>query len=166
MSEGFDDFARKQEQEKQDKEQLARDAMSEWEIVLKGFVSQFAADVKGIGADRFQWEPYPSQRSASLVLGNMAATLYDSGERNGMPLRCHVLFDRRPLGPNKVWADPESPIAPKIWSLEPTVENGEFLWLVKERNLKVSSAKLADEIARELGERHIALQKAYEKWGL
>jgi hypothetical protein len=50
--------------------------------------------------------------------------------------------------------------------LKPTVENGEFLWLVEERNLKASSAKLADEIAKELASQHLAYQKAYEHWTL
>ena len=165
MSE-FDDFARKQEQEKLDKDQLVREAMSEWEVALKGFVSEFALNGKGIGPDKFQWQNDPSQRSSSLILNNVAATLYDSGERNGIPQRCGVLIGRKPPGPNQVWADPNNPIEPKRWSLEPTVENGEFVWLVKQLNRRISSAQLADTIAKELGECHIAYQKAYANWGL
>jgi hypothetical protein len=165
MSE-FDDLERKQKQEQLDKEQLARETMTEWEVALKGFVSEFALNGKGIGSDKFQWQNNPSQRSASLILNNVAATLYDSGEQNGIPQRCGVLIGRKPLGPNQVWADDKSPIEPRKWSLEPTVENGEFLWLVEKLNRKFSSAQLADTIAKQVGECHVAYQKAYANWGM
>lgn len=164
MSE-FDDFAAKQDQEKLDKDQLADDAKPEWEV-LKGLVSQFALDNKGIGSDKFQWQNNPSQWSASLILGHVAATLHDSGERNGIPQRCGVLIGRKPLGPNEAWADPKNPIESRKWTLEPTVENGQFLWSVEQLKRKVSSAQLADTIAKELGECHIAYQKAFANWGM
>src|SRR5450755_8433 len=72
MSE-FDDFAAKQDQEKLDKDQLVNDAKPEWEV-LKGLVSQFALDNKSIGSDKFRWQNNPSQWSASLILGYVAAT--------------------------------------------------------------------------------------------
>ncbi len=163
MSETFDDFARKHKQEQQDQEQLAKDVGSEWEI-LKGFVSQFALDNRGVGTDKFQWEPHPELGSVLLVLKDVAAII-DGNALNGVSPQLLIRFDRRCAGPNREW-NVKTPIPAKRWSLKPIVENGEFLWLVEERNLKASSAKLADEIAKELASHHLAYQKAYEHWTL
>jgi hypothetical protein len=96
-----------------------------------------------------------------LVLNDVAATLFDRGERNGVPQDCRVRFDRRPAGFGKPWSDENSPVAAKTWSLEPMIENVEFLWFVSERAWRISSAELAEESAKELAKHHIAYEQAY-----
>jgi hypothetical protein len=158
----FDDFAKKHEQRKQDEERLLKDTKPEWEI-LKGEISRFALDGKGIGSHQFRWVSDPSERTAFFILNDVAAFVSDSGEHNGVPQHCRVRFDRRPPDLNKLWVDDKSPVSSKTWSLKPMIEEGDFRWSVPERGWTFTSGQLAEEIAKQLAQHHIAYQKAYRR---
>jgi|GEM_PF-3767449 len=157
MSENFDEFARRREGTRRDNEQLRRKAKPEWER-LKGLLSALASDGKGIDGHRFEWTT-DLTGNPLLVLNNVSATISLGPEQDGIH-HGKVRFTRRPAGVGKAFPD-KSPVPDKTWSLEPMVENGEFLWFVFERAWKISSAELKEEIAKELARHHIEYQKAY-----
>ena len=156
MTENFDDFARKHEDEQKGRERLAKDTPPEWEI-LKGEVSNFAIDRKTFNSYPFSWLPEPG--CAKLILNDVAAFLFDGRVRNGVPEGYRVRFDRRSPGVGRQFTD-DNPVPVKTWSLEPIVEAGEFRWSVPELGKK-SSAELAEEIAKQVSKHHIAYETAF-----
>lgn len=157
MTESFDDFKQKHEQEQKGRERLAKDTPPEWEI-LKGEVSRFAIDRKTFNGYSFSWIPEPG--CAKLILNDVAAFLFDGRVRNGVPEGYRVRFDRRPPGIGKQFID-DNPVPAKTWSLEPTIEGGEFRWSASEQVGKRSSAELGEEIAKQLSKHHIAYETAF-----
>ncbi len=122
--EDFDAFARKRDQELRNREKLVKETKPEWEV-LKGLVSQFSLDGKGIDGYRFEWVPDLSGRPL-LVLKNVCAILFDAGESGGVPQNCRVRFTRRPAGSGRAYPD-ESPLAQETWSLEADILDDEFI---------------------------------------
>jgi hypothetical protein len=163
MTESFDDFAQKRDEELQNRKRLAEETKPEWEI-LKSETAKFAQDGKGIDGHKFGWEPNPTARGTLLVLSDVSANLFDRGERDGVPQDCGVFFSRKPAGPGRMYFD-DSPVATKTWSLEPKILAGRFVWFVSERKCHLSTAELADEIAKELAQYHIEYEKAYGRAG-
>ena len=158
VTEGFDDFARKHASDKENRVRLAKETKAEWEI-LKGLVSQFALDGKGIGSRNFEWVKTLSGRPM-LVLGNVAAVLTDDGDKGGVPQNIQVRFTRKPAGSGQVYID-NSPLDEKAWDLEPEVVKDEFVWFVLARAGRYSAAALAEEIAKKLAQYHIEYEKAF-----
>jgi hypothetical protein len=156
--ESFDDFAKARQLRQRYAETLAENTAAEW-VILKGFVSQFALDAKDIDGHRFQWFPEPN--AERLVLNYSSATLLNSSWSIGVPQTFRVHIDRRPPGPGQVYVCDEPPVPPKTWSLEPTVERGEFFWVVLELGWKMSSAKLASEIAKAVVEHYDEYKKKH-----
>ena len=157
MVDDFDAFSRKRDEERRNQERLAKETKPEWEV-LKGLVYQFALDGKGIDGRKFEWVPDLSGRGL-LALSFVSAVLFDGGERNGVPQDCRVRFSRKPAGSGEDYVD-DSPLAPRTWSLEPDILDDEFVWFV-ERGRRLSSAELAEEIAKELARFHIEYEKSY-----
>lgn len=155
MTQDFEDLLRQRHFEQQKQRRLAADTRPEWDI-LKSLVSQFAIDNKGIGDKKFKW-----YRSAdghfSLVLGNVAATFFNTGEREGIPQRCKVLFSR------KEGLVVKSPFPDRTWSLDPEILKGEFAWAIREVGEVFRPSQLAEEIATELTRYHLSYEKQGQK---
>jgi hypothetical protein len=158
MIENFDDFSRKRDEERRKQERLVKETKPEWEV-LKGLVSQFALDGKGIDGYKFKSVPDLSGRPL-LVLNSVSAVLFDRGDRSGVPQDCRVRFSRKPVGSGEDYVD-DSPLAAKTWSLQPDILDDEFVWLVNGQGNRVSSVELAEEIAKELARFHIEYEKSY-----
>ena len=158
MTESFDDFARKHASDKDDRTRLRSETKAEWEI-LKGLVSQFAIDGKGIGNRQFTWQTSITGRPM-LVLENVAALFLDDGERAGVPQNTRVRLTRRPAGHGQVYID-DPPLEDITWGMEPGIKNGEFIWFVPEKTRHYSATEIAEEIAKELAQYHIAYENAF-----
>src|SRR5579863_5557712 len=113
MSSSFDEFAEGYSRSQENRARLITDATSEW-VVLKGFVSQFALDGREFSGRKFEWFPEP--HSAFLALNHVAVVLSDRNVGTGAPPVFRVRFDRRPLGPGRLWADERSPLDAFQWS--------------------------------------------------
>ena len=158
MADSFDDFARKHQQEQENRKRLESETKPEWEI-MKGFVSQFAADNKGIGGHRFEWELSLTGRHM-LRLNNVSALLINDANYGGSERTYGVRFSRRPTGSREVFID-DPPLPAKTWAIEPRILDGDFVWLVDELAREFSSAALADEIAKVLAAYDIEYEAAY-----
>jgi hypothetical protein len=159
LEEGFDGFVRRQTEELQNRARLAKETKPEWHV-LKSEMSRFAADGKGIDDRKFEWGQDLSGHSL-LALGYVSATPLDRGERNGVPQDCYIIFSRRPLGSNQVYAVDQSRLPAKTWHLEPEIRDGQFLWFVRELSRRLSSSDLSEKIAEELARYHIEYETAY-----
>ncbi len=159
MAQSFDDFAQKHAADKDDRARLTAETKAEYEI-LKGFISQFAVDGKGLGNQNFNWRNTLTGRPM-LVLGNVAAVLLTDGERGGIPQNIRVRFTRKPAGSMQAYADDSSPLADATWSLEPEIFKGNFVWFVFERAGRYTAANLAEEIAKKLAQYHVEYEHAY-----
>lgn len=166
MVENFDEFehrhSRERENEKEKRERLSRETKPEW-AVLKGLVQRFAIDNKEFDGHKFEWSPYATSRPDFLRLNNVAVTFLDDGERNGMPQNCRVRFDRRPLGPREAWLEEDAGVEPVEWSLEPVAHGDGVAWSSPELNETLSSADLAETIAKELSDHHLRYEEA-NRW--
>lgn len=162
MTEDFDQFAqqhsRSKEIEQQNRERLAQETKSEW-AVLQGLVSRFGLDDKEFGGNKFKWAAYSASRAEFLRLKDVAVTLLDQGERNGVPQNCRVRFTRRPLEPGHVWAESKEPLEPLEWSLEPVIKGERLAWSVLELRETLSSGDLAEKIAIQLSKYHVAYER-------
>jgi hypothetical protein len=154
--ETFDDFSRRHDDEQESRDRLIRDTKAEWEI-LKGLISRFAIDGQGFGGYKFETAEESGRRV--LHLSSVAATLYDRSETNELPRHCTVVFCRRWRSVNSVFPHP-SPLDDKVWSLEPELLYGEFVWFVPELKLRFSCGQLAEEVAKALAEYHLEYEKA------
>jgi hypothetical protein len=155
----FDDFAREHASDKENRTRLTKETKAEWEI-LKGLVSQFALDAKGIGNRRFEWVKTLTGRPM-LVLSNVAAVLMDDGDEGGAPQKTRVRFSRKPAGSGQAYVD-DSPVGEKTWDLEPEIVKDEFVWFVFERAPgRYTAVTLAEEIAKKLAQYHIEYEKAF-----
>ena len=158
---GFDDFARRRDEDKHKRDRLANEIGSEWEI-LKGFVQQFALDRKSFDGHTFEWGSDLTGLPL-LVLNFVSATLYEAQRAGTLP-EYRVIFSRKPAGPGRIYPD-DSPLPKKTWHLKADIaRDGQFVWLVDEEERggpKRSSAKLADAIAEELARYHIEYDRAY-----
>lgn len=164
MPDNFDDFAQRHSEEQQKLARLANETKPEW-AVLKGLTSRFALDSKEFEGHRFEWATHSPASPDCLILNYVAAIFLDRGEKNGAPQSCRVLFTRKPLASNEVWAEDKSRVAPNTWSLDPTIEGDSLIWTVRELGGKVSSADLAEKIAIKLAEYHKTYKAAYNNWG-
>jgi hypothetical protein len=158
MAQGFDDFARKHEDEKANSGRLKNETKAEWAIV-QGMASQFAIDGKGIGNRQFEWKQTLTGRPM-LVLGDVAAVFEDDGDAFRAPGKTRVRFTRKPVGSGQARVD-DSPLDEETWDLEPLIRRGEFVW--QEMEAVYSAAQLADEIAKKLAQYHIDYKKAYDR---
>ena len=156
MSQEFEDLLRQCHYAQQKQKRLAAEIKPEWDV-LKGLVSQLAADNKGIGEDRFRWSKTASGQP-SLVLGQVAATFSVLADRSGTPQSCKVRFSRK---------DGVSVIKPLLadqtWSLTPEILKGEFAWAIREVGQVFSPSQLAEEIATELTRYHLSYEKQGQK---
>ena len=116
MADSFDDFARKHQQEQVNRKRLESETKPEWEI-MKGFVSQFAADNKGIGGHRFEWELSLTGRHM-LRLNNVSALLINDANYGGSERTYGVRFSRRPTGSREVFID-DPPYLQRLGLLSP-----------------------------------------------
>ena len=163
MPDNFDDFAQRHSEDQQNLARLANETKPEW-AVLKGLTSRFALDSKEFEGHRFEWVTHSPVSPDCLILDYVAAIFLDHGEKNGVPQGCRVLFTRKPLASNQVWAEDESRVAPQTWSLEPAIEGDSLVWSVRELGERLSSADLAEKIAIELAKYHKTYKAAYDNW--
>ena len=157
----FDDFADEMARREQDRRRLERDTKPEW-IVLQGFAQSLAQDGKGIEGCKFEW--VSDLREPRLVLDCVAATFL-SQEINGVPIKCRVVFDRRPAGDGKAWHLERSPLNRLTWSLKPVISDDAVMWSVVEGfedGKPFSSFDFAQKIAIELAKFHLAYNARIE----
>ena len=139
----FDAFLAKRDQRQSDAEKLASGTSSEW-THLKKLVSNLATTGKIIDGHRFEWLPEPS--AELLVLNYSSATFLGPGWKT--PPRFRIYIDRRPAGPGKAYVEEKSPVPSVRWNLEPSVEDGEFYWTIRESGWTGTTNDLANGIAK------------------
>jgi len=156
--ENFDDFAARESREQESNRQIEQNANAEWSI-LKTLVSRFALD--GGRSDKYPFEWSHTSKPEFLRLNAVAASFSDDGLKNAIPQNCKVRFSRRPLGSDEQWVD-DCPVDPVDWSLQPTAQGKNLGWAVKELDQVLSSADLAEEIAKKLAKYYQEYEAAYK----
>jgi len=136
----------------------------EWQC-LKDRLQQITAG-KMLGADLFEWSPYPALYPDFLKLTDVALS-FETGTLVGdAPPRYRLVLSRRPLRPNEMWPDEEPIPAERCWlSLEP--ENGKLYWKSVDSPIRFATEEFAEFIAVQLVEyrqRYIDALKARYQW--
>ena len=153
MFEDFDDFSREHDQEKSEHERVAREAGSQWKLLLN-LASRFASEGKAFDGHSFSW----SDGLHSLILSAVAARFNKGGSIPNAPGRGYsVTFCCAP-GPGEFLDD--SPIRDETLSLELQFKDGAFAWSVTNYEGSLSSEVLLVEIARRLSKYHLEYEKA------
>ncbi len=161
MTDNFDDFAARHKKEDDDRKRLAEEIGPEW-FALRGFVASLAQEGKEFDGHKLEWV----SDATCLVLDNLGAFLQQR-EINGNVSDCRIRFDRKPIGPNRIWVDERSPLEPVVWSLEPTLVDDSFRWSITNVGVPrpaFSSAELSQKIGIKLAEFHLAYRRHYEGW--
>jgi hypothetical protein len=139
-------------------------AEKEWQR-LKERVRQIT-EGKMLGADHFEWSPYPAPCPDFLKLKDVALS-FESGTVVGdAPQKYRVVFSRRPLRSGEMWADRE-PIPAERWWLSVEAESGVMYWAVRDSRARLTTEKFADHIAMQLVEyqqRYLDAVKAKYPW--
>jgi hypothetical protein len=168
MVENWNEYQKKREQEKQERETITKDSLPEW-VALKGFAASLAEDGKGVEGFKFQW--MPDAYSPCLVLGAIAA-YFEHREKNGKLETCHVRFDRKPLPPGRVWTDGRPAFLPVEWTLEPTLAGDGIQWMVDQFNAALNrkasfpSSDLAGKVGIKLAELLDIYNQMFPNWNL
>jgi hypothetical protein len=158
MPESFDDFSRKHDEDKSDKERLAKAAKAQWEL-LKGLVKKFGGDGRSFDGHHFSFINEPL--GPLLVLNNVSAALIDKSTPDKPVTGYQVVFSRKPAGPFQAYAEDESRLSERTWTLELGLLRDEFTWTVDETQFYPPSAR--DEIAKELARYHLEYEQAVKK---
>lgn len=167
MVDSFDEFSKKREQQKQEREKVERDTKPEW-VALKGFAESLAQDGKGVDDFKFEW--VPDAHSPRLVLGAVAATFMERPKPQGL-IEYRIGFARKPAGLNKQWMD-DAPFEPQDWTLIPKGVGDDIQWMVAEVNtelnkqVRFSSSDLAGKVGIKLAELLDVYNKAFPNWNL
>lgn len=139
------------ENERNNKRTAREDAPAQWEL-LKHNVSQLSS--KRYDGQPFQWIDRPEQMVTFVQLDEVAAQLFDEGQRNfAMKGRYRVRFGRRPLGANEVFS--ALLVEPEEWELTAGTMEDEFIWL--RGQYRFFPEDLAEAIA-------VRLTKAYDEF--
>ena len=161
MTDELEDYKQKRAQEKEKRERITENIKPEWDV-LKGVAQSLVMEGQDIEGEKFDW--HPDQREPALILGMVAAVFQDR-QQNGKLTECLVRFDRKPLGPNQVWAaDEKNPLQSLVWSLTLVPVGEENLWLVSLQGQPLSALNLAKKIAVRLAEYHQQYKRHYETW--
>jgi hypothetical protein len=153
ISLSFDDFLRKRNDAKsmEDGERalFRAEASQEWEL-LKDHLRQIT-DGKKLGADVFEWSPYPALYPDFLRLRDVALS-FETGQvvRDVIP-RYRLVFSRRPPRAPEVWANAE-PTPAERWWLTLELDGGILHWNVKENRIRMTTQKFAEHMAVRLVE--------------
>jgi hypothetical protein len=124
-------------------------AEKEWQR-LKERVRQIT-EGKMLGADPFEWSPYPASYPDFLKLKDVALSFEAGTVVGDAPQKYRVVFSRRPLRSGEMWADRE-PIPAERWWLNVEADAGVLYWSVKESRVRFSTEKFADHVAMQLVE--------------
>jgi len=136
----------------------------EWQY-LKDRLKQITAG-KMLGADPFEWSPYPALYPDFLKLTDVALS-FETGTLVGeAPPRYRLVLSRRPLRPSEMWPDEEPIPAERCWlSLEP--ENGGLYWKSADSPIRFATGQFAEFLAVQLVEyqqRYNEALKARSPW--
>jgi hypothetical protein len=157
MPESFDDFSRKHDEDKSDKERLAKAAKAQWEL-LKGLVKKFATEGRRFDGHQFSFIDVPL--GPLLVLKNVSAALIDKSTPDKPVTGYQAVFSRKPDGPLQAYSDDESPLSERTWNLELGLLRDEFIWIVDGQVTQFYPTSACDEIAKELGRYHLEYELA------
>jgi len=164
----FDEFLRQcndaKSAEDGDQALLRAAAAQEWQR-LKDRLRRIT-EGKRLGADVFEWSPYPAPYPDFIKLKDVALC-FESGTVVGdAAQKYRLVFSRRPLRSGEMWANAE-PIPAERWWLALEAENGVLHWLVRENRLRMKTEEFADHAAMrfvEYHQRYAAAVKARYPW--
>ncbi|WP_263350644.1 hypothetical protein [Acidicapsa acidisoli] len=164
----FEEFLRQRNEAKTleagDRALFRMAAEKEWQR-LKERVRQIT-EGKMLGADLFEWSPYPASYPDFLKLKDVAL-LFEAGTVVGdAPQKYRVVFSRRPLRSGEMWADRE-PIPAERWWLTVEAESSVLYWAVRDSRVRLITEKFGDHIAMQLVEyqqRYMDAVKAKYPW--
>ncbi len=164
----FEEFLRQRNKAKTmeagDRALLRIAAEKEWQR-LKERVQQIT-EGKMLGADLFEWSPYPASYPDFLKLKGVALSFEAGTVVGDAPQKYRVVFSRRPLRSGEMWADRE-PIPAERWWLAVEPEAGVLYWAVRDSRVRLATEKFADHIAMQLVEyqqRYMDAVKAKYPW--
>jgi Fic family protein len=149
----------KQNDSKTAEEIVAEGAAAEWQR-LKDLTRSLTAG-KAVDGNPFVWTPYRTHEQDFLQLKNVAASFFDRGQCNGIPLGCRIRFDRHASSAQGVFSEDKSPTPSEEWSLEPRADGKTIVWRVSERDKSFTSPELASQVAIRLVEHYEAYEHAF-----
>jgi hypothetical protein len=149
----------KQNDSKTAEEIVAEGAAAEWQR-LKDLTRSLTAG-KAVDGNPFVWTPYRTHEQDFLQLKNVAASFFDRGQCNGIPLGCRIRFDRHASSAQGVFSEDKSPTPGEEWSLEPRADGKTIVWRVSERDKSFTSPELASQVAIRLVEHYEAYEHAF-----
>jgi hypothetical protein len=168
ISLSFDEFLRQcndaKSTEEGDQALFRATAGQEWQR-LKDRLRKIT-DGKRLGADHFEWCPYPAPYPDFIKLKDVALC-FESGTVVGdAAQKYRIVFARRPLRSGEMWANSE-PIPAERWWLALEPADGVLYWHVKESQIRMTTEEFADHAAMrfvEYQQRYVAAVKARYPW--
>jgi len=155
ISLSFEDFLRKRNDAKSmeagERALFRAEASQEWQRLKDQLRAM--TEGKSLGGDVFEWSPYPAPYPDFLKLRDVALS-FETGlvVADVMP-KYRIVFCRRPLRVNEMWANHE-PIPAERWWLTLEMEEGAIYWNVKELRVRKNTSEFADYVAVHLVEYH------------
>jgi len=139
-------------------------AEKEWQR-LKDRVRQIT-EGKMLGADLFEWAPYPAACPDFLKLKDVAVC-FESGTVVGDALQKYrIVYSRRPLRGSEMWGDRE-PVPAERWWLSVEAEDGVLYWRIRDGEARATTERFADYVAMQLviyQQRYTEAVKAKYPW--
>jgi hypothetical protein len=155
MSSDFDQFMKDREAEKANQRTLAEDTEAQWDLLKS--LSRSVSDGKTIDGHAFTWG---EQCGDDFLQLNNVAAIFRRSQKNQRLQNYQIIFDRHSPSPTAVFLH-RMRIASKVWSCEPKMEEGSFVWSVSELGKSYSAEDLSNSIAEELVRYHEEYEEAY-----
>jgi hypothetical protein len=164
----FDEFLRRRNDAKSmeegDNAHFRAAAAQEWQRLKDRL--RLITEGKRLGADLFEWCPYPAPYPDFIKLKDVALC-FESGTVVGdAAQKYRIVFARRPLRSGEMWAN-EAPIPAERWWLTLEPEGDRLYWQVKESRMRMPTEKFADHAAMQFVEyqqRYLEAIKARYPW--
>jgi hypothetical protein len=168
ISLSFDEFLRQcndaKSTEDGDQALFRAAAAEEWQR-LKDRLRQLT-EGKRLGADIFEWCPYPAPYPDFIKLKDVALCFESGTVVSDGAQKYRLVFSRRPLRSGEMWAN-EAPIPVERWWLSLDAQGERFHWQVKESQVRMVTEDFAEHAAMrfvEYQQRYVSAVKARYPW--